>query len=48
MCLIGLFLQWDDLGAFHGDVYQPRVPIEILEELQDIDNPYPVTPERIE
>ena len=48
MCLVGVFLQWDNLGAFHSDVYQPRVPIELLEELQDIDNPYPVTLERIE
>jgi mono/diheme cytochrome c family protein len=48
MCLVGLFLQWDNVGAFHGDVYQPRVPIELIEELQDIDNPYPATPERIE
>ncbi|MCH2605818.1 MAG: c-type cytochrome [Nitrospinales bacterium] len=48
MCLVGLFLQWDNVGAFHDDVYQPRVPIELIEELQDIDNPYPATPERIE
>ena len=48
MCLVGLFLQWDNVGAFHDDIYQPRVPIELIEELQDIDNPYPATPERIE
>ena len=29
MCLVGLFLQWDTVGAFHDDVYQPRVPIEL-------------------
>ena len=48
VCLVGLFLQWDNVGAFHDDIYQPRVPIELIEELQDIDNPYPATPERIE
>ena len=48
MCFVGLFLQWVNVGAFHVDVYQPRVPIELIEELQDIDNPYPATPERIE
>ena len=48
ICLVGLFLQWDNVGAFHDDVYQPRVPIELIEELQDIDNPYPATLERIE
>jgi len=35
-------------NAFHKDQYQPRVPPELLEELQDQDNPYPATPERIE
>lgn len=35
-------------GAFHLDIYEPRVPSELLDELQDIDNPYPATPERIE
>ena len=34
--------------AFHPDAYKPRVPPELLEELQDMDNPYPPTPERIE
>ena len=48
MCLVGLFLQWDNAGAFHDDVYQPRVPIELIEELQDMDNPYTATSERIE
>ncbi|MBL4664522.1 MAG: cytochrome c [Nitrospinaceae bacterium] len=36
------------VGAFHNDIYQPRVPTELLEELQDMDNPYPASPERIE
>ena len=48
ICLVGLFLQGDNVGAFHDDIYQPRVPIELIEELQDIDNPYPATPGRIE
>ena len=48
ICLVGLFLQWDKVGAFHDDIYKPRVPIELIEELQDIDNPYPATPGRIE
>ncbi len=34
--------------AFHPDHYEPRVPSELLEELQDMDNPYPFTPERVE
>jgi mono/diheme cytochrome c family protein len=34
--------------AFHTDPYEPRVPPELLEKLQDMDNPYPPTPERIE
>ena len=48
MFLFVLFLKWEDLGAFHDDIYQIRVPTELLEELQDIDNPYPATPDRIE
>lgn len=48
MCIITFFLHLDDLGAFHQDIYQPRVPPELLEQLQDMDNPYPATPERIE
>ena len=35
-------------GAFHPDIYHPRVPAELLEKLQDMDSPYPATPERIE
>ena len=34
--------------AFHLDKYAPRVPSELLEELQDMDNPFPSTPDRIE
>jgi mono/diheme cytochrome c family protein len=34
--------------AFHSSIYEPRVPKEILEEIQEIENPYPATRERIE
>ena len=34
--------------AFHGSVYEPRVPADILEQIQDSDNPFKATPERIE
>ena len=34
--------------AFHPDAYKPRVPAELLEELQDMDNPYLPTPERVD
>ena len=34
--------------AFHLDLYEPRVPPELLERLQDMDNPYLPTPERID
>jgi mono/diheme cytochrome c family protein len=43
-----LFVWGGVAGAFHLDIYEPRVPSERLEELQDMDNPYPATPERIE
>ena len=47
--IIALFSAGDRLAqAFHPDIYEPRVPEEMLEELQDMDNPYPATPERIE
>ena len=46
--LFFLFLQCESLSAFHDDIYQIRVPPELLEELQDMDNPYPATTERIE
>ena len=31
--------------AFHQNIYQPRAPESFLEELQDMDNPFPPTPE---
>ncbi len=35
-------------SAFHPSVYHPRVPESILEEVQEIEDPDPVTAERIE
>ena len=35
-------------AAFHQDIYQPRAPEPFLEELQDMDNPFPPTPENVE
>ena len=34
--------------AFHPNVYEPRVPLDQLEEIQEIESPFPTTPERIE
>jgi len=34
--------------AIHASIYEPRVPKEILEEVQEIENPYPATEEQIE
>jgi mono/diheme cytochrome c family protein len=34
--------------ASHVSIYEPRVPKEILEEVQEIENPYPATEEQIE
>ena len=34
--------------AFHQDIYQPRVPANILEDIQDMDSPYETNPERIQ
>jgi mono/diheme cytochrome c family protein len=47
-CLVVFNLPSANVGAFHDDIYQPRVPPELIEELQDMDNPYPASPERIE
>ena len=33
--------------AFHPDIYSPRVPQDQLEMIQEIENPYPSTPDRI-
>ena len=34
--------------AFHKDIYEPRVPPELMEKIQETESPYPVTPENIE
>ncbi|MZG53813.1 MAG: cytochrome c [Nitrospinae bacterium] len=34
--------------AFHPDVYTTRVPLEQLETLQEMENPFPATQERVE
>jgi mono/diheme cytochrome c family protein len=34
--------------AFHPDIYQPRIPEESFEEVEEIENPYEPTPEIIE
>ncbi|MFQ5450020.1 MAG: c-type cytochrome [Nitrospinaceae bacterium] len=34
--------------ASHKNIYEPRVPKDILEEVQEIENPYSPTPERVE
>lgn len=37
-----------NIFAMPVSIYEPRVPEEILEEVQDIENPYPATDEQIE
>lgn len=37
-----------DTFAFHKDEYEPRVPKEQLEQMQELESPYPTTPESIE
>ena len=46
-CLVVFILPSANVNAFHDDIYQPRVPPELLEELQDMDNPYPASSERL-
>ncbi len=46
--LVSLALPMTSAKAFHKDIYQPRVPEHLLEELQDMDNPFAPTPENIE
>ncbi|MDH5789545.1 MAG: cytochrome c, partial [Nitrospinota bacterium] len=43
-----IFLSGQQVRAFHPDIYTPRVPPEQLEEIQEIENPFETTPERIE
>ena len=47
-CFVAFILPSANVGAFHDDIYQPRVPPELIDELQDMDNPYPANSERIE
>ena len=42
-----VFLSLSQVSAFHDDIYQPRVPLQLLEDLQDMDNPFPATPDRV-
>jgi mono/diheme cytochrome c family protein len=46
--IILLFVSVGVAGAFHPDIYAPRAPSALLDQLQDMDNPYPATLERIE
>ncbi|MDH5763929.1 MAG: c-type cytochrome [Nitrospinota bacterium] len=52
--LVGLipvigFVSWQaSAQAFHPSVYTPRVPLEQLEDIQEIESPYETTPERTE
>ena len=47
--VVGLIvLSLTSAKAFHQDIYQPRAPESLLEELQDMDNPFSPTSENIE
>jgi mono/diheme cytochrome c family protein len=48
LTLIAALLLVSLVEAFHLDLYEPRVPPELLERLQDMDNPYLPTPERVD
>ena len=48
LVLIAALLLVSLAEAFHKDPYEPRVPPELLDQLQDMDNPYSPTPERVE
>ena len=45
---IFVLLSWSKVDAFHPNIYEPRVPAQLLEELQDMDNPFPSLPTRVE
>lgn len=47
-CAILLSICGQSAWASHKDVYEPRVPNEVLVQEQQVKSPYPVTPERIE
>lgn len=38
----------NSVAAFHPDVYQPRVPAEKLEDIQEIESPFPDDAARVE
>ncbi len=40
LILLFMLIGLNDVYAFHPDIYQPRVPKAILENTQDIDNPF--------
>ena len=46
--IIFLMSGWQNAFAIHANIYEPRVPKEILEEVQEIENPFPATEEQIE
>lgn len=48
LILLFMSIGLNDVYAFHPDIYQPRVPKEILEDTQDIDNPFETTDEAVE
>jgi len=45
--IIFLATGWQNAFASHANIYEPRVPKKILEEVQEIENPYPATEEQI-
>lgn len=45
---VGGLLVWQSALAFHPDIYVPRVPPELLEEVRENENPFPDTPENLE
>jgi mono/diheme cytochrome c family protein len=42
-----LFFSGQEVFAFHPDIYQPRVPEESLEKVQEMESSYPESPERL-
>ncbi len=47
-CIVLVASGWQTVFASHVSIYEPRVPEEILEEVQEIENPFPATEEQIE
>lgn len=49
LMILGIIgFSWQVTYAFHPDIYQPRVPGEVLEQIQETENPLPVSPVNIE